>query len=314
MGSVTAIGTWRGVETPTVRSAIEAFLSAARNQRSANTQRSYSGTLNKIAQSIGSDRPLAEVTPAEAGEALQALWGDAAPATWNQRRAAVGAWLSWCTDRKGWAGPSLPGDLERRRENADTTQAVDAAVIDRLCRRTDIPVRERCLWRLLYESASRAAAVLALNVEDLDTANRRARITQKGGDVLWIHWGTDTARLLPHIIAGRDRGPLFLSDQRPGPQRLAATATEDLDTDTGRVRMSYDRARVLLAKHSGGLRLHQLRHSSATHLAEAGVSTAVIMAKTGHRSLRSLQRYVRPGPDAVASATELLSSPTRRRT
>jgi integrase len=64
--------------------------------------------------------------------------------------------------------------------------------------------------------------------------------------------------------------------------------------------------------YGDGLRLHQLRHSSATHLGEAGVSANVIMTKTGHKSLRSLQRYVRPGLAAVHEATEALSSPRRR--
>jgi hypothetical protein len=64
--------------------------------------------------------------------------------------------------------------------------------------------------------------------------------------------------------------------------------------------------------YADGLRLHQLRHSSATHLGEANVSANVIMAKTGHKSLRSLQRYVKPGLAAVHGATESLSSPRRR--
>ena len=50
----------------------------------------------------------------------------------------------------------------------------------------------------------------------------------------------------------------------------------------------------------------------ATHLGEANVSANVIMAKTGHKSLRSVQRYVKPGLAAVHAATETLSSPSRR--
>lgn len=38
-------------------------------------------------------------------------------------------------------------------------------------------------WRLLYESAARADEVLALNVEDLDTDNKRGRTIAKGGTV-----------------------------------------------------------------------------------------------------------------------------------
>ena len=50
---------------------------------------------------------------------------------------------------------------------------------------------------MLYESASRASAVFALNIEDLDLSSKQARITAKGGDAMWITWGTDAARLLP---------------------------------------------------------------------------------------------------------------------
>jgi hypothetical protein len=36
------------------------------------------------------------------------------------------------------------------------------------------------------------------------------------------------------------------------------------------------------------------------------------MTKTGHKSPRSVQRYVKPGLAAVHEATEALSSPRRR--
>ncbi len=175
-----------------------------------------------------------------------------------------------------------------------------------------MPLREKTLWRMLYESASRASAVLALNVEDLDPANKQAKITAKGGDTMWITWGTDTAHLLPRLIAGRERGPLFLSEHRPGPHRKATTDPKDICPETGRARLGYDRARVLLGEYGDGLRLHQLRHSSATHLGDANTSANVIMAKTGHKSLRSVQRYVKPGLAAVHEATEKLSTSRRR--
>ncbi|WP_328393769.1 tyrosine-type recombinase/integrase [Nocardia sp. NBC_00416] len=234
------------------------------------------------------------------------------PATWNCIRAAVGSWLTWCSDRQRWTAPELPASTERRRENNDDTKAVPRSRIDRLCRRRDVPLREKTLWRMLYESASRASAVLALNVEYLDLPNKQAKIIAKGGDIMWITWGTDTAHLLPRLIAGRERGPLFLSARPPGPHRNATTDSRDICPDTGRIRLGYDRARVLLAHYGDGLRLHQLRHSSATHLGEANVSANVIMVKTGHKSLRSVQRYVKPGLAAVHQATEALSAPRRR--
>jgi len=50
---------------------------------------------------------------------------------------------------------------------------------------------------MLYETASRATAVLALNVEECDFDNRRAPVTIKGRQTDWIVWGRGTALLLP---------------------------------------------------------------------------------------------------------------------
>jgi integrase len=277
-----------------------------------HTLRAYTNVLDRLGERLGPGRVLAGVADDEIGDALDALWSEAAPSTWNRNRAAVGSWLTWCVDKRHWTAPGLPAATERRREHHDDTKAVSRSRIDRLCRRRDVPLREKTLWRMLYESASRASAVLALNIEDLDLPNKQARIVAKGGDTMWITWGTDTAHLLPRLIAARDSGPLFLSEYRPGPHRRATTDPKDICPETGRARLGYDRARILLAHYGDGLRLHQLRHSSATHLGEANVSANVIMAKTGHKSLRSVQRYVKPGLAAVHEATETLSGPRRR--
>jgi integrase/recombinase XerD len=46
----------------------------------------------------------------------------------------------------------------------------------------------------------------------------------------------------------------------------------------------------LFCEASGGRTLHQLRHSALTHLAEQNVSLPLLMTKSRHESLRSLQR------------------------
>jgi integrase len=55
---------------------------------------------------------------------------------------------------------------------------------------------------------------------------------------------------------------------------------------------------------SGGRTLHELRHSRLTHLAEAGEDVTLIKAKSRHRTLRSLERYVNPTNDAIARLTD----------
>lgn len=73
------------------------------------------------------------------------------------------------------------------------------------------------LWTLLYESTARAEEVLLLNVAELNTANRRAVVTRKGGARDVIVWQTGTARLLPRLLAGRKTGPVFLTDRKARP-------------------------------------------------------------------------------------------------
>ncbi|WP_324195650.1 tyrosine-type recombinase/integrase [Nocardia abscessus] len=90
---------------------------------------------------------------------------------------------------------------------------------------SDARLRERVLWHLLYESSARAEEVLMLDVPDLDTANRCAVVTRKGGARNVIAWQTGTARLLPRMLVGRKSGPLFLTD-RKGP--LVARTTSAL--------------------------------------------------------------------------------------
>ncbi len=67
--------------------------------------------------------------------------------------------------------------------------------------------------------------------------------------------------------------------------------------------MSYRTAAAQFRKHSGGWTLHQLRHSSLTHLAEAGASAVMLQAKSRHRDLRTLSVYAKPGVEAVARLT-----------
>jgi integrase len=304
--------------TVTLAEAADAFLSSPR-VASANTRRAYAGVIDRLAAELGPDRQLAMVPGDEVAAALRRLWGDRAPATWNRNRAAVLSWLTWCASRKRWPAPQLPGDAERRKEHSDATRALPRGRVERLLSRRDIPLREKTLWRMLYETAARASEVLALNVEDLDLEQRRAPVRSKGGDTEFVYWDTGTAHLLPRLLrlpdgTSRISGPLFLASHRPVPARRPGL--RDICPHTGRGRLGYDRARVLFKKYtatatSNGLELHQLRHSAATHLGDQKVPLQLIMAKTRHKSPRTAMRYVKPGDEAVAEVTSLLGPPRR---
>ncbi|WP_433411504.1 hypothetical protein ACQP1V_22785 [Microtetraspora malaysiensis] len=124
--------------------------------------------------------------------------------------------------------------------------------------RREVHLREKCFYRMLYETVARAEEILPLNIEDLDFAGRRALVKAKGAQskarrrgqaredfVLEpVYWDAGTARLLKN----RTRGPVFVTHRCPGP--------------------------------GTGWDLHEFRHSGLTHLGEQGASLLMLMAKS----------------------------------
>ena len=100
----------------TLQAAADAFLSSPRCENP-NTRRAYATVIDKLTAYLDPARQLADVDAKEIANALGTLWSDAAPATWNRNRAAIGAWLAWCHTVKRWPAPALPSDCERRAEH-----------------------------------------------------------------------------------------------------------------------------------------------------------------------------------------------------
>ena len=246
---------------------------------------------------LGAGTALADVTPERLRGVLEQRWGNAAAATWNSRLAAVGSFRRW-VQTQGWVTEDPLAGIERRPQTRDDTAPVRYEQLHALWTRADVHVREKTLWRMLYETAARTNEILAVNIEDLDLGARRAVVRGKGGHRQEVVWASGTARLLPRYLSGRQQGPVFVTHRRPN----QAPALPDLCPDTGRGRLSYQQAWALF-RNASGWTLHQLRHSALTHLGERGVGAPLLKAKSRHRSLRSLDRYVRPGIEAVAALT-----------
>ncbi|MFG1709654.1 hypothetical protein ACFLIM_41380 [Nonomuraea sp. M3C6] len=136
----------------TVRTAADVFLDSLGN---ANTLPSYGIGVGKTAERLGEARPLATVADDENGGALELLWGESAVNTWNARRAAVLSWLGWCGER-GYDAPAVPAWVKRMPPPDSETPARSKMAIDRLIARRDIHLREKTLWRMLYETVARS--------------------------------------------------------------------------------------------------------------------------------------------------------------
>ncbi|HUR01839.1 MAG TPA: site-specific integrase [Nonomuraea sp.] len=305
----------------TIRAAADVFLGSLGNP---NTVRNYGIAVGKTAERLGNGRPLASIEDDEIGEALELLWGTATVNTWNTRRAAVLSWLGWCGER-GYDGPTVPAWAKRLAVPDSDTPARSKMAIDRLIARREVHLREKSLWRMLYETAARTEEVLGVNIEDLDLGGRRCSVKAKGARskarrrgqaredfvLETVCWDAGTARLLPRLLRGRSRGPVFVTHRRSGPGKVVNP--RDVCPDTGLARLSYGQARALLDEHTAvrgpgtGWDLHEYRHSALTHLGEQGASLLMLMAKSRHKKPENVRRYFKPSAEAIAELTSLLA-------
>jgi len=310
MGTVHAL---RQADTATIAEAATAFLFTLDHPETQGTRRVYASTLRALRAEFGDTTDPAELAPGAVAAWFSAKWGQSAPATWNRNLDGLRSAQRYWQDQGWMTVIDLTAAIRRRQRRVDRSCALSRREIERLLTRDDISIRERTLWRMLYESAARSAEVLRLDVEDLDLANRRAKVTRKGGAVDVIVWQTKTAMLLPRLLKGRKSGPVFLTDRRS----RVELPPGDIDRASGKARLSYRRAAEIFEEATDGEQggpwtLHQLRHSALTHDAENGASTPMLMAKSGHTSVASLARYARPSSEALQRWQEQ-NDPGRRR-
>jgi integrase/recombinase XerC/integrase/recombinase XerD len=316
--------------SPLLAAATASYLATLSGPEQANTRRAYRSTLRALAAEFAPAGTRFAVAELDAEENVERLttwftgrWSGRAAATFNRHldalRSAASFWIA-----QGWLTADPARRLRRRGRAPDRTRALGAAEVDALLA-LDVPIREKTLWTMLYETAARSSEVLALNVEDLDRRNRRSKVTRKGSAVDVIVWQTGTARLLPRLLDGRTKGPVFLTGRRA----RVALAAADLDPASGRARLSYRRAEEVFTEltkplahpditdpkvleAAEGWTLHQLRHSALTRAAENGANTGTLLAYSGHSSVASLARYTRVSPDALAR-WQARRDPHRRR-
>jgi integrase len=301
--------------------AAEAFViaHAAPGAWAGGTAVKYRQTLAALGARLAASAPRAAADIAVLGtpdgaralqSAFTAAFDGLAPATRARHLSALRSAIAWWTEA-GWVTADPTAGWARPKVPVDTTRALTRAQVAAIWK-LDVPLRDKALWRMLYETAARAEEILALDVPALDLPSKRGRVISKGGSTDWVHWQTGTALLLPRLLAGRREGPAFLTARRPA----RPVASGDMCPVTQGARLSYRRAeesfelatRPLASpgatreelEKARGWTLHQLRHSLLTHEAEDGTNTPMLLARSRHASVRSLERYARPGPEAVA--------------
>lgn len=148
------------------------------------------------------------------------------------------------------------------------------------------------MWFYMVTTGARVSEVLSLELEDLSLSAPVVR--QKGGSQKSLFApGIATAAVLDYVRRRTDNdAALWVTHGNPPVRRLEAPG----------VREQWHQ----LADHLGIPRFttHQLRHTCATELLDAGVPPEVVAAHLGHHGLASLAGYgeVRLGRRQLAVA------------
>ncbi|USQ86085.1 site-specific integrase [Streptomyces phaeoluteigriseus] len=154
---------------------------------------------------------------------------------------------------------------------------------------------------MLFEPAGRADEIQGVNIEDLDFAGRPCQVKAKGTKARSRrrgqtredfaletgYWDAGTARLLPRLLKGRNRGPVFVTHRHAGPERIVSPGTGartpgSPGSRTGRP-APCSTSTPPYAGRVHGWHLHEYRHPCLTHLGEQCASLLMLKAKSRHR-------------------------------
>ena len=160
--------------------------------------------------------------------------------------------------------------------------------------------------RFLYLVGPRKGQVLASRAEQFTPATGTMHWTDEDTKQEQPHIVTYTGEALDILlwfVAHRDRAcpALFQEDGKP-------LTIYKLKTTWDRL---CDRAGLPIGRNNGGFTIHNLRHTYVTEAHEAGESSGVIMAMTGHVQEPTMLHYLRVSGKAQQRAQERLEAHRR---
>ena len=184
---------------------------------------------------------------------------------------------------RGLRAPRLPSRLPVRMEIEDVEALLHAPDPG-----TPLGARDLAVLELLYATGVRVSELVGLDLPDLNTGSRILRVLGKGGKERVVPFGEVAADAIGLYLAGRgelvrdggDAMALFLN-YRGG--RLSDRSVRTV------VRRYLGEAG--LARLSGVVTPHTLRHAFATHLLDRGADLRAIQELLGHADLATTQKY-----------------------
>jgi integrase/recombinase XerC len=170
-------------------------------------------------------------------------------------------------------------------------------LLDSIKTKTLTGKRDRALLETMYSTGIRVSELVGLNTADIDFSGKVIRVTGKGNVERIVPIGKKALDIIKDYrenlqqskgVGVNQKGPLFLNNNKG---RLTARSV----------------ARILdKSALSAGLSIpvspHDLRHTFATHMLDAGLDLRVVQEMLGHKQLSTTQKYTHVSIDRLMAA------------
>lgn len=280
---------------PAFADALDAFIDyeASHRRRSPHTVRAYRGDVTSLLAHCaeqGIDGP-GGITLEQLRSWLAAQHAHGhARASLARRASAARAFTAWAHTRGLLVtdpGARLASPQPSRRlptvlavDEADAVMALAATASDD---GDPVAIRDRAVIELLYATGIRVSEACGLDLDSIESRERRLRVVGKGNKTRVVPYGEPAARALDAWLMARDT--LVTADSG----RALFLGRRGGRVDPRTLRGAVNR----LTAQAGVPRIapHALRHTAATHVLEGGADLRTVQELLGHASLATTERY-----------------------
>ena len=175
----------------------------------------------------------------------------------------------------------LPNVLGQKQAEQLLTQAANIEVEEEI---EEVRIRDYAILEVLYSTGIRVSELVGLNLEDINFSNLTLKVLGKGRK----------ERVVPFGIPARDAIDKYLDESR---NKFNSKNINALFLGQRGNRLNVRQVRRILNKamaqieNGKEISPHDLRHSAATHMLEAGADLRIVQELLGHSSLATTQKY-----------------------
>ena len=175
----------------------------------------------------------------------------------------------------------LPNVLGQKQAEQLLTQAANVEIEEEA---VEVRIRDYAILEVLYSTGIRVSELVGLNLEDINFSNLTLKVLGKGRK----------ERVVPFGIPARDAIDKYLDESR---NKFNSKNINALFLGQRGNRLNVRQVRRILNKamsqieNGKEISPHDLRHSAATHMLEAGADLRIVQELLGHSSLATTQKY-----------------------